>query len=48
VETYEDLKGSKAAEGRRRAKRDVENVLAPKGWVRNSGDEMWDLGMAVS
>jgi tRNA-specific adenosine deaminase 1 len=47
VETYEDLKGSKAAEGRRRAKRDVEDVLAPKGWVRNSGDEMWGLDMAV-
>lgn len=40
---YVDLKESAALEKRREVKRDVREVLAPKGWVRNLRDEGWGL-----
>jgi tRNA-specific adenosine deaminase 1 len=43
MEKYEDLKESPLAERRTIVKRDVQGVLAPKGWVRNLGDEGWGL-----
>ncbi|SMQ50128.1 unnamed protein product [Zymoseptoria tritici ST99CH_3D7] len=40
--TYAEMKGCKVLEGRARVKKDVKEMVL-KGWVRNEGDEAWEL-----
>ncbi|KJX95980.1 trna-specific adenosine deaminase like protein [Zymoseptoria brevis] len=40
--TYAEMKGCNVLEGRARVKKDVKE-MALKGWVRNEGDEAWEL-----